>query len=83
MISNFTYVYLLRSTSNPGQTYFGITQNPDRRLNDHNGGKNTSTRRYRPWQLDVAIGFREKHKAVLFEKYLKSHFGRAFASKRF
>jgi hypothetical protein len=44
-----------------------------------------ATHRYtdRPWQIETAIAFRSREKAAAFEKYLKSHSGRAFASKHF
>ena len=34
-------------------------------------------------QIETAIAFRSKEKASAFEKYLKSHSGRAFAKKHF
>ena len=79
----FTYVYLLKSKTNPDLPYVGQTTDLNRRLAQHNAGKNVSTRRHRPWQIRVAIAFYERDKAVAFEKYLKSHSGRAFASKHF
>jgi len=51
------------------------------RLKSHNQGNNPHTSKYRPWQIETAIAFRSREKAVAFEKYLKSHSGRAFASK--
>jgi len=33
------------------------------------------------WQIEAAIAFRSREKGAAFEKYLKSHSGRAFASK--
>jgi len=41
------------------------------------------TSKYKPWQIETAISFSNKEKAAKFEKYLKSHAGRAFASKHF
>ena len=35
----------------------------------------------RPWRIATAIVFRTKDKAIEFEKYLKSHSGRAVAKK--
>jgi putative endonuclease len=34
------------------------------------------------WQLTWYCAFPDKYKALAFEKYLKSHSGRAFANKR-
>ncbi|MGB2938555.1 MAG: GIY-YIG nuclease family protein, partial [Phycisphaerae bacterium] len=41
------------------------------------------TSKFRPWQIETAVAFRSKGKAVAFEQYLKSHSGRAFAKKHF
>jgi predicted GIY-YIG superfamily endonuclease len=38
---------------------------------------------YAPWRLVTFFGFNDKKQALDFEKYLKSHSGRAFAEKRF
>jgi len=45
------YVYILYSIST-GRTYTGITNNPTRRLQQHNSGKGAkATRRGRPWMM--------------------------------
>ena len=80
---NFHYVYLLTSISNPNRHYTGLTKNLNRRLIKHNAGEVFHTSKYLPWQIDTAVSFRSKQKAAAFEKYLKSHSGRAFAAKRF
>ena len=79
----FYYVYILNSVSYPGKHYTGFTKNLGARLRAHNAGQSTSTRKYRPWRLDTAFAFRSKERAVAFERYLKSHSGRAFAVKHF
>ena len=79
----FQYVYILVSESDPLRHYTGLTQDLEERLLAHNNGKVPHTRRFRPWRIETAFGFRSKAKAVAFEKYLKSHSGRAFASKHF
>jgi putative endonuclease len=70
------YVYIIRSISSPEQEYIGATADLKRRLSDHNAGKSTH------WELVWYCAFRDKYKALEFEKYLKSHSGRAFAKKR-
>ncbi len=40
-------VYILKSSDYP-KTYVGITDNIDRRLKEHNSGKNFYTKRYKP-----------------------------------
>jgi predicted GIY-YIG superfamily endonuclease len=76
-------VYLIRSINFPDKTYIGLTDNLTERLNAHNHGSSLHTKTHRPWRLEVFIGFDDKFKAAAFEKYLKSHSGRSFASKRF
>jgi putative endonuclease len=76
------YVYILRSINNPDQEYVGATADLKRRLSDHNVGKSAHTAKFKPWQLTWYCAFPDKYKALAFEKYLKSHSGRAFAKKR-
>ncbi len=79
----FHYVYILRSLTNNNRHYVGLTENLEERLKKHNDGKCRHTLKFRPWQIETAIAFRSKNKAVNFEKYLKNHSGRAFANKHF
>jgi putative endonuclease len=76
------YVYIIRSVSFPEQEYVGATADLRRRMSDHNAGKSTHTAKFKPWNLVWYCAFPDKHKALAFEKYLKSHSGRAFAKKR-
>ena len=82
MIENFHHVYIINSLSEPDRYYVGSTEDLEQRLKHHNTGKCVHTRKYQPWQIETALAFRSKTKAVAFEKYLKSHSGRAFAKKR-
>ena len=54
----------------------------DRAIAAHNAGKSTHTAKFVPWKVLWYSAFPDKHRALEFEKYLKSHSGRAFASKR-
>jgi len=76
------YVYIIRSLNSPDQDYVGATADLKRRIADHNGGKSSHTAKFMPWQLLWYSAFPDKHKALKFEKYLKSHSGRAFTKKR-
>ena len=76
------YVYIIRSISLPDQEYIGATEDLKRRLPDHNAGKSAHTAKFKPWELVWYCAFPDKYKALKFEKYLKSHSGRAFAKKR-
>ncbi|MFZ5572692.1 MAG: GIY-YIG nuclease family protein [Thermodesulfobacteriota bacterium] len=79
----FHYVYILTSKAAPSRHYTGLTGNLENRLQSHNSGQVPHTAKYKPWQIETAIAFRSREKALAFEKYLKSHSGRAFASKHF
>ena len=76
------YVYIVRCIASPEQEYVGATANLQRRVADHNAGKSTHTAKFIPWQLIWYSAFPDKYKALEYEKYLKSHSGRAFAKKR-
>ncbi len=76
------YVYIIRSVTFPEQEYTGATLDLRRRISDHNAGKSSHTKKFKPWTLIWYCAFRNKYKALEFEKYLKSHSGRAFAKKR-
>jgi predicted GIY-YIG superfamily endonuclease len=77
------YVYILRSISYPHKTYTGYTKDLKQRLADHNGGESIYSNKYKPWRLEICIGFHEESKAIKFEKYLKSGSGRVFSKNHF
>ena len=77
------YVYLIKSTSSKDKKYVGYTTDLIARLQKHNEGGSRYTKDHKPWRLISFVAFIEKDKALAFEKYLKSHAGRAFAKKRF
>jgi predicted GIY-YIG superfamily endonuclease len=76
------YTYMMRSIEFPDEVYPGATGDLKQRLADHNAGKSPHTAKFRPWKLECYIAFPDKQQAYDFEKYLKSHSGRAFAKKR-
>ena len=76
------YVYMLRSVSHPDQTYIGFSMDLKKRLAAHNSGQSSHTSKYKPWMLATYLAFSDKAQALSFEKYLKSHSGKAFANKR-
>ncbi|MBY0531120.1 MAG: GIY-YIG nuclease family protein [Xanthobacteraceae bacterium] len=77
------YVYLLESIALPGNRYIGLTSNIEKRITEHNAGKSSHTSKFVPWHLVGYIAFSNREKAILFERYLKSGSGHAFARKRF
>jgi len=79
----FTYVYTLQSLPHPDRRYTGLTTDLHTRLAKHNEGGTPHTVPYRPWLIQTTIAFRDPIRAAAFERYLKSHSGRAFAQKHF
>jgi putative endonuclease len=74
-------VYILQSLSDPRRYYTGLSYAPNGRALEHNAGLSTHTRQGGPWQIVVSIQFRDPNKAFLFERYLKTGSGRAFAKR--
>ncbi|NQT63467.1 MAG: GIY-YIG nuclease family protein [Candidatus Marinimicrobia bacterium] len=77
------HVYLIRSEIDPSKYYKGFTTDIGKRLEKHNCGEVRSTTTLKPWELQTLISFDSRVKALQFERYLKSHSGRAFSSKHF
>jgi putative endonuclease len=76
--SLYHYVYTLESLSAAGEIYTGQTSDLRGRLEEHNAGKAAHTSKYRPWAVRSATAFRDRERALAFERYLKSGSGRAF-----
>ena len=83
MDGQFWYVYMLQSVDPPGHWYVGMTEDLTARLQMHNARQVPHTSKFVPWRIETAVAFRDKAKALAFEKYLKSQSGRAFAKKHF
>ena len=64
------FVYLLQSEVDAAKYYVGISNDPVRRVDEHNGGKSIHTNKYRPWRVIVTVGFADAAKATAFEQYL-------------
>ena len=77
------YTYVLESEVRPGVRYIGHTANLKQRLSAHNDGKCANTAKSRPWKLKLYIAFEDIAHARRFERYLKTGFGHAFASRHF
>jgi predicted GIY-YIG superfamily endonuclease len=83
MKGTFYYVYILSSLSDPDRRYTGCTGDLDKRLKAHNAGACPHTSKFAPWRVESAFAFRDEAKALAFERYVKSHSGRAFSKKHF
>jgi putative endonuclease len=74
------YVYILRLANDT--FYVGQTGDLKKRIEDHKNGNTYTTRKSKPMELDFYCAFKEKARALAFEKYLKSGSGKAFKKKR-
>jgi predicted GIY-YIG superfamily endonuclease len=77
------FVYILQSTVNQSRYYTGLATDVRARLAFHNAGQCRYTAEFAPWTVVAAIEFAHESSAILFEKYLKSGSGRAFAKRHF
>ncbi|WP_291968032.1 GIY-YIG nuclease family protein [Maribacter sp.] len=71
------YVYILRSEVD-GCLYKGMTNNLQKRIEEHNSGKNKSTKGFLPWILVCNEEFETRIEARVREKYFKSGVGREY-----
>ncbi len=75
------YTYLLESTKNH-EHYIGYTKDLKARLEQHNSGLNTSTKRYMPWRLIYYEACLHESDAMRREKYLKTTQGGRLLKRR-
>jgi putative endonuclease len=71
-------VYILESLKT-GRFYIGYSEDPERRLYDHNVGKVKSTRLYRPWRKVHQESFSTKLQAR--ERSIKAMKSRSYVFK--
>lgn len=71
------YVYILQSQKD-SSFYTGSTNDPKSRVRKHNNGEVTYTAKKKPWKLVWYCAFKNKDKAIKFEKYLKVGSGFCF-----
>ena len=74
-MDNFWYVYVLKSDRD-GKFYIGSTNNLERRVKEHQLGKNISTAKRLPMELIYFEGHRSQEDAVRREKYFKTTKGK-------
>jgi putative endonuclease len=77
----FYYVYVLQSLKDR-KFYIGSTTNLRNRINDHNNGRNISTKNRKPFKLIYFEGYLNKKDALGREKFLKSGSGRRYLKKQ-
>ena len=71
------FVYAIKSMI-ANYIYVGLSDNVDRRVKQHNDGKERTTRTFRPFKLIWVEEFVTRMEARKREKYLKSGVGKEF-----
>ncbi|MFZ5999285.1 MAG: GIY-YIG nuclease family protein [Bacteroidota bacterium] len=71
------FVYAISSLS-ANYIYVGLTDNPERRIGQHNAGHERTTKPYAPFQTLLIESFATRGEARQREKYLKSGVGKEF-----
>jgi putative endonuclease len=71
------YVYAIKSLVRT-YIYVGLTNSVERRVGEHNKGKNRSTKAYKPFKLIYSEAFETRKEARKREIYLKSGIGKEF-----
>jgi putative endonuclease len=75
------YVYAIKSRDHVW-IYVGMSANLEQRLDEHNRGKNKSTRHYLPFILVYSETHSDRFTARAREKYLKSGSGKRWLKKQ-
>jgi putative endonuclease len=74
------YAYAIKSLTR-NYIYVGLTNNLERRIEEHNKGENKSTKAYRPFVLIFSQECETRVEAREMEKYLKSGIGKEFLKR--
>ena len=74
------YLYAISSEKRK-YIYVGISDNPDRRIAQHNKGKEKTTKPYLPFKTIVVEKYKSRKEARNREKYLKSGIGKDFCER--
>jgi len=77
----YCYVYVLRSLQD-NQFYVGLTRNLPARVQQHNNGLVSSTKKRLPFELAYWEGCLNESDAAQREKYLKSAWGKRYLKSR-
>ena len=80
-MSKYCYVYVLRSRKDD-QFYVGLTRDLPVRVQQHNDGLVTSTKKRAPFELVYWEGCLKESDAAQREKYLKSAWGKRYIKSR-
>ena len=79
----YVYVLISENSEKDNKFYIGITNNIQRRLQEHKSGQQKSTKARRPFRLLLEERYDDRVSARAREKYLKSGIGREFLKNKF
>ena len=71
------FVYAIRSLTR-NYVYVGLSNDYERRVNEHNEGYERTTKPYRPFEIILVEEFPTRPEERKREKYLKSGVGKAY-----
>lgn len=74
------YTYAISSISRK-YIYVGISDNTERRIEQHNKGRNKTTKPYCPFKMILVEKYNTRAEARAREKYLKSGYGKEFLKR--
>ncbi|MGB3228808.1 MAG: GIY-YIG nuclease family protein [Saprospiraceae bacterium] len=74
-------VYVLLSLKD-GSRYVGMSQNAERRLEEHNSGKNRYTKGHLPWKIIYIEESESWEAGRVREKYFKTSAGRIYLDRK-
>lgn len=80
MLEDFYYTYVLLCADD--MLYIGYTDNLPQRMQAHQDGLVTATKKRRPMRLVYFEACTSQKSAIKREKYFKTGFGRSFLKKR-
>ncbi len=75
------YTYILKSLSH-GTYYYGSTENIDKRLKEHNAGRQKYTKGRSPWVLHYFEVFEKRSEAMQRERFFKTIDGYNYLKSR-
>ena len=75
-------VYVI-SSLNKNYIYVGLTNNFNRRFNQHQNGKERTTAPYKPFKVIFCEDYSTRESARIREKYLKSGVGKEWIKNNF
>ena len=71
VIPTMFFVYILKSLKT-GRYYIGFSDDPARRLDEHNSGRSTSTKAGIPWEKLYEESYQTRSEAMARERQIKS-----------